>query len=158
MDIAFESLGRAPPCALEALNTDVIILILSDGESLEDLGPLTRASPTLYREFLSAKRSILLRVGAYSLGPAIRDAVILASTEIKPFVNDKEYYGWVEETVAIYRLSLLQGRALWTTGIPTEMAVCIVLLNGRSSALPTCISASGSPTSTATFIHPATGA
>jgi hypothetical protein len=128
MDISFESLARAPSCALEALNTDVIILILSDAESLEDIGALIRASAALYREFLSAKRSILLRVGANSLGPAIRDAVILAYTEIKPFVNDKEYYDRVEETVVIYKLSLLQ-RALWITGISTEMAVCIVLLN-----------------------------
>jgi hypothetical protein len=114
---------------LEALNTDVIILILSDAGSLGDLGALIRASPILYREFLSAKKSILLRVGAYSLGPAIRDAVVLAHTELKPFVNDKEYYDRVEETVAIYRLSLSQRKAFWTAGFSTEMAVCIVRLN-----------------------------
>lgn len=116
MDMALESLGSAPSCALEVLNTDVIILILSDAGTLEDLGALIRASPILYRESLSAKKSILLRVGAYNLGPAVRDAVILAYMEMKPFVNDKEYYDRVEETVAIYRLSLLQERALWTTG------------------------------------------
>lgn len=127
MDITTEP--PAPPCTLETLNTDVIILILSATRNLDDLGALIRASPILYRGFLSAKTSILLRVGASNLGPAIRDAVILAYTDMKPFVNNNEYYDRVEETVAIYRLRLLQERALWTTDISIQMAICIVRLN-----------------------------
>ncbi len=128
--MASESLDKVPSCALETLSTDVIILILSAAGSLEDLGALIRASPILYREFLAAKTSILLRVRADSLGPAIRDAVILAYTVIKPlFVNDNKYYDRVEEIVAKYRLRLVQGRAFWTTGISTKVAIHIVRLN-----------------------------
>jgi hypothetical protein len=135
MDVASQLPGRAtwpsPSCALETLNIDVIILILSAARSLEDLGACIRASPILYRAFLLAKTSILLRVGvdSESLGPATKDIVILADITIKPFVNDNSYYDRVEKTVAMYRRRLLLGQALWTADISFQTAVCIVRLN-----------------------------
>jgi hypothetical protein len=122
--------GSAPSCVFEAMNTDVLVLIMSAASSLEDLSALIHASPILYQHFLSAKASILLRVGACGLGPGIRDAVILAYTVMEPFVNsDEAYYDRVEDTVERYRERLLSRRALWAAGISPETAACIARLN-----------------------------
>jgi len=101
MDMSSEVPLIRPSCALEALNTDVIILIMLSVRSLEDLASLIHASSILYKKFLSATTSILLRVRAHSLRPTIRDVIILAHTEMKPFVNDNEYYDRVKEIMAI---------------------------------------------------------
>jgi hypothetical protein len=96
---------------MESLSSEIIIHILSSAQSLEDLGALIRASPVFYRPLILAKTSILLDVGAdrKSLGPAIRDAVILAEISLTPFVANEAYDGYdgrMVETVARYRQNL----------------------------------------------------
>ncbi|KAJ4303863.1 hypothetical protein N0V88_001460 [Collariella sp. IMI 366227] len=50
---------RTPSCALEALNTDTLLAILSASNSVGDLAAFIHASPIIYGSFLLAKAAIL---------------------------------------------------------------------------------------------------
>lgn len=65
-------------CTLESLNTDVLIAILSACNFFSDLASIIRASPILLHAFRSAKPAVLLHVVSNILGPATRDAALLA--------------------------------------------------------------------------------
>lgn len=65
---------------LEFLNSDVLIRILSAFHSFNDLASVIRASPASLHAFLSAKAAVLLHVASNILGPATRDAALLAQT------------------------------------------------------------------------------
>lgn len=67
-------------CRLESLNNDLLVEILATCDSFEDLAAFVRASPTLLRTFLAARSTVLLRVVGNILGPATRDAALLAKS------------------------------------------------------------------------------
>lgn len=117
---------------LEALPPDVLILILKVVASLEDLHALIRASPTLYQIFLQTKASALLSICASHLGPAVRDAIILAQTNLHPFTSRPAglYRDRVDETVADWRRHLLARKGQWLAGgVSVQEAVQVVRIN-----------------------------
>ncbi|KAK7992383.1 hypothetical protein PG988_001177 [Apiospora saccharicola] len=117
---------------LESLPPDILILILSAAATLEDLHALIRASPTLYQIFLQTKASTLLGICANQLGPAIRDAIILAHTNLCPFESRpaEQYRVRVDEVVDEWRCHLLAGTNQWLArGISVQEAVQLVRIN-----------------------------
>ncbi|KAK8131137.1 hypothetical protein PG984_007575 [Apiospora sp. TS-2023a] len=117
---------------LESLPPDVLILILSAAATLEDLHALIRASPTLYQIFRQTKASTLLGICANQLGPAVRDAIILAHTNLHPFESRpaKQYRVRVDEVVDEWRRHLLAGNSQWLSrGVSVQEAVQLVRIN-----------------------------
>ncbi|KAK7932240.1 hypothetical protein PG985_002952 [Apiospora marii] len=117
---------------LEELPPDVLILILTAVVSLEDLHALIRASPTLYQIFLQIKASTLIGICANQLGPATRDAIILANTNLHPFTSRPAelYRERVNEIVAEWRRHFQAGKGQWLAGgVSVEEAVQVVRIN-----------------------------
>lgn len=115
-------------CALESLNTDVLIAILSTCDSFSDLASFIRASPTLLHAFLSAKAAILLHVVSNILGPATRDAALLAQTS--QFVcmgreDDEDLECKVDAAVQDYRARLCVVSAPWVRTLDADTAVAM---------------------------------
>ena len=78
---ALELLDRRATCPFEELPTDALVAVLSALDSYTDLHQVIHASPLIYKNFLSAKRTVLLSIVKKDLGPVIRDAVALSLTE-----------------------------------------------------------------------------
>jgi hypothetical protein len=112
---------RAPSCALEALNTDVLIAIMLVADSPADLHALINASPILYSAFLSTKAAILLSFVATDFGPILADAATLAQTS-EPFQYTDDYYDRVEAAISQYGLRLSQGNLNCSSHITADMA------------------------------------
>ncbi|KAK8069965.1 hypothetical protein PG994_006581 [Apiospora phragmitis] len=97
---------------LELLLPELLEIILA-ATGLDDLHAFIRASPTLYRVFCQTKASIILKVCANDLGPAIRDAIILASVG----------YAREDEAVAAWKDRLLSRKDRWLKGVSTDEAL-----------------------------------
>jgi hypothetical protein len=112
-------------CTLESLNTDVLIAILSACDSFSDLGSIIRASPTLLHAFLSAKAAVLLHVVSNILGPATRDAALLAQTSRFNPHDHEDLARKVDAAVQDYRTRLRVASAPWVTTLDAETAVAL---------------------------------
>ncbi|EHK21903.1 uncharacterized protein TRIVIDRAFT_201627 [Trichoderma virens Gv29-8] len=112
-------------CALESLNTDVLITILSACDSFSDLASIIRASPTLLHAFLSAKARVLLHVASNILGPATRDAALLAQTSRFDKDTHEELERAVDAAVLDYRARLHVANAPWVTMLDADTAVAL---------------------------------
>ncbi|PQK13809.1 hypothetical protein BB8028_0004g07400 [Beauveria bassiana] len=107
---------------LELLNYDTRLEILGSCESFKDLAALIRASPTLYRTFLANKAPLLLSVVGNILGPAARDAAMLAKTRLD---KSKDFLRQVDEAVQDYKAHLRVAGPPWVTGLDAETAVAL---------------------------------
>ncbi|ETS74681.1 hypothetical protein PFICI_13165 [Pestalotiopsis fici W106-1] len=116
---------------LESLHPDVLVLLLSAVTSLDDLSACIHASPVLYRVFLLYKTSILVRVSYGTLGPAIRDLLILVRTEAQPIssLESKVRNHMIEETVISWKKELSMGENHFPTGITEAEAVHLARVN-----------------------------
>ncbi|KAL2132333.1 hypothetical protein VTI74DRAFT_3937 [Chaetomium olivicolor] len=114
----------APPsCPLEGLNVDCVVAILSEINSLADLGAFIRTSPGVFACFLSAKASILVRVLTHELGPAVRDALILCYTENIDMLAAETIDRTLEIAVGGYRQCLLTDKWPWVPAQDIDTAV-----------------------------------
>jgi hypothetical protein len=117
---------------IESLPIEVLVTILSAAPSTSDLHALIRASPAVYRIFLSAKRTVLVNIVATELGPALRDAV--AACSIAPAVQASiaECERVVKEYEALPRGE--RGRAS-ARGLSADAAVALVQANRSAQYL-----------------------
>ncbi|EJP67650.1 uncharacterized protein BBA_03430 [Beauveria bassiana ARSEF 2860] len=107
---------------LESLNYDTRLAILGSCESFKDLAALIRASPTLYHTFLANKAPLLLSVVGNILGPAARDAAMLAKTRLD---KSKDFLRRVAEVAQDYKAHLRVAGLPWVTGLDAETAVAL---------------------------------
>ncbi len=114
--------GHGWHCMLESLNNDVLVLILSASGSFQDLASFIRASPVLLGAFLSAKPTVLLYVAGNILGPATRDAALLAKTSR---FTGKDFDRAVNEAVQDYKARLRITSAPWVATIDAKTAVAL---------------------------------
>ncbi|KAJ6438260.1 alpha-L-fucosidase [Purpureocillium lavendulum] len=113
------------PHTLESVNADVLIAILAACDSFSDLASCIRASPTLLHAFLSAKATVLLHVVSNILGPATRDAALLARTS--GFNGeDHEREREVDAAVQDYKARLRVTGVPWVTTLDADAAVALV--------------------------------
>ncbi|PNP58771.1 hypothetical protein THARTR1_01471 [Trichoderma harzianum] len=110
---------------LESLDSDVLIMILSAFDSFSDLASVIRASPASLHAFLSAKAAVLLHVASNILGPATRDAALLAQTSELERSSHEELQRAVDEAVLDYRARLRVANAPWVTIIDADTAVAL---------------------------------
>ncbi|KZZ92601.1 hypothetical protein AAL_06227 [Moelleriella libera RCEF 2490] len=109
-------------CALECLNNDTLIAVLAACHSFSDLDSLIQSSPIILRAFLSAKAAILLRVVSNILGPATRDAALLAQAS----QFDVDYRECdIDAVVQDYRARLRITTAPWVTTLDAKTAVVL---------------------------------
>lgn len=108
---------------LESLNADVLIAILAACDSFSDLASFIRASPIFLHAFLSAKATVLLHVVSNILGPAIRDAALLAQTS---GFDGEDRERKVDAAVQDYRARLHVTSAPWVTTLNADMALALV--------------------------------
>lgn len=88
-----QSVPEHLPSKLESLPTELLGAILCASHSKVDLHALISASPTFYRAFSPAKRTVFLSILVRDLGPALRDAlavVTLAPDKIEHQRDEKE--------------------------------------------------------------------
>ncbi|KAK7943513.1 uncharacterized protein PG986_012626 [Apiospora aurea] len=97
---------------LEGLPVELLSGILSEA-TVDGLYALIRASPTVYHVFRRTKASTLFKVCANDLGPAIRDAIILASVGSAPW----------DETRAAWAGRLLSRKDQWLAGVSNDEAL-----------------------------------
>ncbi|KAL7904175.1 hypothetical protein GGI35DRAFT_464066 [Trichoderma velutinum] len=116
---------RTQLCTLESLNADVLISILSACDSFSDLASVIRASPALLHAFLSAKPAVLLRVTSNILGPATRDAALLAQTSRFDRNIDEDLERKVDAAVRDYRARLRITSPPWVTTLDADTAVAL---------------------------------
>ncbi|KAF3074857.1 hypothetical protein CFAM422_003200 [Trichoderma lentiforme] len=107
---------------LESLNSDVLIRILSAFDSFSDLASVIRAS---LHAFLSAKAAVLLHVASNILGPATRDAALLAQTSQLKKSSHEEFQRAVDEAVLDYRAHLRVATAPWMSMLDADTAVAL---------------------------------
>ncbi|KAK4115513.1 hypothetical protein N656DRAFT_842373 [Canariomyces notabilis] len=107
------------PCLLNELSVDIVINILSASNTLADLSALIHASPFLYNCFLLAKASILRTVITNELGPAVRDAFVLANTDM---LTNLDFETKLDKAVKDYHRHHLAENAPWVTGIDAHTA------------------------------------
>lgn len=74
-----QSVPENLPSRLESLPTELLEAILSASQSKIDLHALVSASPTIYRDFLSAKRTVFVSILVRDLGPALQDTLAVAT-------------------------------------------------------------------------------
>ncbi|GKT44323.1 uncharacterized protein ColSpa_04504 [Colletotrichum spaethianum] len=115
----------------ESLPIDLVVALLSALISIADLHALIRASPAIYRIFLSAKRAVLVAIVARDLGPALRDAVgatLIAPTRFEDRVAT--YFDEIEKVIQRYKaLPRSNGGLASASGLSADAAVAIVQLN-----------------------------
>lgn len=110
---------------LEFLNSDVLIRILSAFHSFNDLASVIRASPASLHAFLSAKAAVLLHVASNILGPATRDAALLAQTSQLERSSHEEFQRAVDKAVLDYRAHLRVANAPWVPMLDADTTVAL---------------------------------
>ncbi|KAM7192996.1 hypothetical protein V8F33_008044 [Rhypophila sp. PSN 637] len=105
-----------PSCKLEALNSDVLTLILSSCDSSHDLWSFVRASPIICNVFHNDKAGILCRMNFYILSgfSATRKAIFL--THCDPVSHDGDFQSNLEGVIYLYQN--FQPRTHTHTGVP----------------------------------------
>ncbi|KAL6885714.1 hypothetical protein GGI43DRAFT_418944 [Trichoderma evansii] len=112
-------------CRLESLNTDILIAILSACNSFSDLASIIRASPILLHAFRSTKTAVLLHVVSNILGPATRDAALLAQTSRFDALTHEDLARKVDTVAQDYRARLRVASTPWVTTIDANTVVAL---------------------------------
>ncbi|PTB34876.1 hypothetical protein M441DRAFT_32421 [Trichoderma asperellum CBS 433.97] len=112
-------------CTLEFLNTDVLIAILSACNSFSDLASSIRTSPILLHAFRPAKPAVLRHVASNILGPATRDAALLAQTSRFEALTHDDLANKVDAAAQDYEARLRVASAPWLTTIDADTAVAL---------------------------------
>ncbi|KAK8879720.1 hypothetical protein PGQ11_001014 [Apiospora arundinis] len=108
---------------LEQLPVEALLQILSE-TPLDNLYSLIRASPYLYQVFLADKAYVLMNICARELGPAIRDAIALAS------INCTR----VDEAVVAWKNRLVSKQGQWLAGATRNLPLALRVVQIKKTA------------------------